>query len=143
MTNISDLNSAIQSIVGEIRHGKFDETTVVSIAEEFELNPKLLVRKFEEKYGCHPSEFKTADTQAVSIEAATRKAKEIAAKYTGGVDICGKVFTTDSGRHGVAAVYAKDGLHFVRVDSLEHWIVKIDRRLVIEYLNNKRLIGIE
>ena len=125
-----DLNSALKELKQELAGGKeYTPEMLKGIADDWEVNPALLIRKFKEATGNDPADYKIMDKGALDKTLTTRaeaKAREIYKQrgFHGGVDILGKKFTYNNNagkvRPGVAIAYSRAGLEYVSVDTGEH-----------------------
>lgn len=64
---MKNLNEAIADLKTTIEVDGFEDDTVQNVAEEWELNPVLLDRKFKEKYGVEPAAW-TAPAPVAEID---------------------------------------------------------------------------
>jgi hypothetical protein len=116
---MDNLNSAIADLKTTIQVEGFDETLVAEIAGDYEINPTLLSRKFQEKFGFAPKDatFTILAAPADPMVSAREHAARVAEKYTGRDDaVFGKTFSKN-GEQYIAVVRSTRGLIAVRVGS--------------------------
>jgi len=118
-----DLNAALNDLRDCIVEDGFTPTLVAEIAKDWEVNPALLGRKFEEKHGKAPSDYtamKAADRRAMAIETAMKAVVANADRFDGSSEVCGKPFT-HNGEEYIAVAIAVGGLRCVKVANGKWW----------------------
>ena len=86
------------------------------IAEEFDLKPALLARKFQEATGRLAGEWAAAPAVADAADRICERARAIAgAEYRGGVDVAGRTFEGKLGRRYAAIAVCADGIDCLRL----------------------------
>ena len=117
-----DLNSALKDLKQELAGGKeYSPEMLKGIADDWEVNPALLIRKFKEATGKDPADYKIMDKETmgkVVFEAGKKKATEwVKHNIQGGTSsLLGKPFTYKDKETGqesqyVAAAWTGRGLH--------------------------------
>ncbi len=117
-----DLNAALKDLKSELAGGKeYTPEMLKGIADDWEVNPALLIRKFKEATGKDPADYKIMDKETmgkVVFEAGKKKATEwVKHNIQGGTSsLLGKPFTYKDKETGqesqyVAAAWTGRGLH--------------------------------
>jgi len=127
----ANINDAIKDLKSELAGGKeYTPELLKQIADDWEVNPALLIRGFKTATGKDPSEFHIADKAGLDqkmLARAIEKAKLKAKAYRGGVDISGKTFTYDNkaGKKApaVAIAFTRDGLEHIDVNTGNHMVL--------------------
>lgn len=118
----TDLNSALIDLKSRIASG-FTAGIVAEVADDWDVRPELLDRKFREATGKAPEDFAVLDVSAALRSRARALAAEWRKEFRGGDgSLTGRTFFL-SGREMVAAAWSSEGIHCIRVDSGERRIV--------------------
>jgi len=123
---MENLNEALKDLRTTIAEDGFTDTLVEEIANDWDIKPALLARKFEEKTGKSPAEFKAVSQTAlrnIAIEIAMKAVVEYRARFTSNdnvPEITGKGFTHD-GEDYIAVCIATGGLRAVKVSNGKDW----------------------
>lgn len=122
---MENLNAALNDLTETLREEGFRDGLIEEIAADWEIKAPLLARKFEERTGKAPAEFKAAsraDMRNAAIQKAMEAAIERRADFTDGAapDICGKGFTHD-GEEYIAVVIAIGGLRAIQISNGKAW----------------------
>ena len=113
--------------------------------EDWEINPVLLARKFEEQFGKSPAEYQSP-SKIDTLDNAIRKADEIRQSKFGissgeKNDVEGVVFTDpDRTNQYVTIAWAGNKLHVIRVDSLSHKSLTFKNMRSVEAFLSKHVI---
>jgi hypothetical protein len=112
------LAAAITDLRDTITEEGFTADLVADVADEWGVNPALLERKFAERYGKAPADYKAvsrAQLRAMAIEKAMAEAIKSSERFEGGSDVLGKAFTDAEGEEYIAVAIAVGGLRAVQV----------------------------
>jgi hypothetical protein len=109
------LSAALADLTDSIKSDGFDEAMIDEIASDWEVNPALLLRKFIEKTGKHPSELVIRDMSETLRKNAIKKASDIFdSRYSGARNHTGKIFTRNGEEFCIVAVCGK-AIHNISV----------------------------
>ena len=115
--SLAMLPEAIEALKDAIRSSGYVDGVVEEVAEEYEVNPVLLRRKFTDATGCKPEDYRVTDTSALSLARAKQLAEEWGKSFTGGsYKLCGLEFRVET-FHYVAVAWTSQGLHVIRVEN--------------------------
>ena len=94
----ADLNDALKDLKNTLASDGYSPNVVKQVADDWDVNPALLARKFKEATGKDPQDFQMADKESLGkaqFEAGKRKAREWVAKNIRGGEspLEGKPFT--------------------------------------------------
>ena len=123
---MENLNEALKDLRTTIAEDGFTATLVEEIANDWDIKPILLARKFEEKHGKPASEFSAASQTTLrnnAIETAMKAVVANRARFsdTPGVpEVTGMAFTAD-GEEYIAVAIATGGLRAVKVSNGKWW----------------------
>lgn len=119
---------AVKQLKADLAGEGFYEGLIEEVADEYELNPKLLARKFEEQFGAAPSQYEAPKKVELSAEPAKKLARETYEKrgYYGGTDTCGVEFDND-GRRAVSVAWESRGHVYIDVETREIMITRWTR----------------
>lgn len=131
---MKNLNDAIKDLKDRLKDQKYTSEMLNEVADDWELNPVLLLRKFKELTGKDPSEITFSDENDLE-QKSVQRAKDIAASWAeknivGGVKgsaVLGKVFGYEGILH-VAAAWTSAGLHAVDVRNMEMMRIRFNSR---------------
>lgn len=124
---MENLNTALNDLRTTIVEEGFAPNLIEEIAADWEIKPALLARKFEEKYGQAPANYRALpkfamDTQR--LEKAMEAAIALEKKYIGGTvpDVCGRGFKSrDTGEDFIAVTISTRGLIAIRLEDGKVW----------------------
>lgn len=145
----ANINDAIKDLKSELAGGKeYTPELLKQIADDWEVNPALLIRGFKTATGKDPSDFVMADKgalEAASTKTAIEKAKKVYKDlgYRGGVDILGKVFRREKvgdPRPLVAIAYSREGIEYIDSATMKHMVLSFGHRDGAERFLRKHLI---
>ena len=151
---MSDLNSAIND---HLKHELADGTEwtpelLKGIADDWDVNPALLIRKFREATGKDPADYHVVnknDLDKVMLDRAHVLAKKALSDYralgmTGGVDILGKIFNYNGAggqkKVGVSIAYTRDGIEFIRAEDGKHMVLHFPNQSAASNYIRKHLL---
>jgi hypothetical protein len=150
---MSDLNSAINELKRELADGtEWTPELLKGIADDWDVNPALLIRKFKEATGKDPADYHVVskkDLDKVMLDRARVLAKKTLSDYralgmTGGVDILGKIFNYNGAggqkKVGVSIAYTRDGIEFIRAEDGKHMVLRFPNQTVASNFIGKRLL---
>lgn len=143
----TNLNDALNDLIDRARNGG-TQAMVQEVAEDWDLNPILLARKFVERTGCAVEAFSKVDKAALQlkqIEVARAKAVEYANQwYVGGSradnPLHGKLMTHANGNQYIVVGYCNGALDLIRVDNFAKMVLRFPNRpAAARYISEKLL----
>jgi hypothetical protein len=121
-----NIGDAVSDLADTIKHDGYSKGLEASIADDYEVNPALLLRMFKQKYKKDPKDFVISNIDDKIIDAAKRKAKEFrsTAGFSGDFDkYVGKVFEGTVKRKYVFVAYTNRGIHAISIPAQKEMIL--------------------
>lgn len=112
------VGDAIKDLVDRIAHDGYKKGLEKEVADDWDVNPALLIRMFKQKYNKEPSEMSVSKDDTKVIEAAKRKAKEYRNQFSGQFEkYVGKVFERPSapGKRYVFVAWTGKDIHMITI----------------------------
>lgn len=140
---MADLNQAIMDLAAELAKVSFSEDLLAEIAEDNGVNPKLLERKFQEKFKVTPEDFQPLQKTKLSETYLRQQAEKmwrdhlLIGKPTDN-PIFGKYFTFENNEYMAVAYIAGNELLCIKVANGKPWsIVWKSQAGIQKFLRNK------
>lgn len=125
---MSDLGDAIKDLKSTIAKDGYKSGLEKEIADDWDVNPALLVRKFKEQYGKDPKDYVAPDTGTMNkkaYEAGMKHVRDWVSKNIQGGEsnVEGKTFVNNNVPL-IAMAWTSKGLYCWRTDKQEVWILR-------------------
>lgn len=130
---MQNLNDALKDLKDRLKDQKYTPELLKDVADDWEINPALLIRKFKEQTGKDPSEFKMANAEEINKKT-YEKAKEVAVDWAKrniadpeASPVLGQPFDYEGIPH-IAAAWTSRGLYCVDARNLKVMVIRFSNR---------------
>jgi hypothetical protein len=126
-----NIGDAVNDLADTIKHDGYSKGLEASIADDYEVNPALLLRMFKQKYKKDPKDFVISNIDDKILDAAKRKAKDFrdTEGFSGDFEkYVGKVFERSEHKKYVFVAYTRKGIHAITIPSQKEVIISFNNQ---------------